>query len=62
MSTTLEAWMNHNDRDRIRSRGITRVYDTIDFPDVMVTEEPATDDSMRRYLAAEQGKALELVP
>ncbi len=39
-----------------------RREDTVDFPDMLVTEEEATADTMRRYLSAEERRAMELIP
>lgn len=48
-----------------RKHGSRRSYlpsDVVEFPAMCVTEEPATDDSMRRYLSAEERLALTLTP
>lgn len=63
-SRGLHAWLDHN-TGRRRASPFDHpavLADVIDFPEILVTEEPATDAALRRFEAACQRKPLELIP
>jgi hypothetical protein len=57
---SLHAWLAYN--ERVPARWQPDPADTIEAPEIMVTEEPLTEDARRRFQAVEERKPLELLP
>jgi hypothetical protein len=56
---TLYAWLAYNEKARPYQQSPD---DQLEWPGILVTEEPMTDDTMRRFLNAQERQTLELIP
>jgi hypothetical protein len=57
---TLRDWLAHNEREPAKYE--PAATDTVEWPEITVTEEPMSDDTTRRFLDAQQRIKLELIP